>query len=768
MDGRIITRRRVLFKGQVQGIGFRPTVYRIAKKYNLTGWVKNTSHGVVVEIQGTQNDIERFTGGIRKTGPAQSHITDIEIKNTPVKKEKGFRILESKILKGNILLVPPDMSVCYECLCELKRKTDRRFNYPFINCTNCGPRYSIIIDTPYDRKLTTMKDFRMCGECDREYHDPDDRRFHAQPDACPVCGPKVWLADRGGKKIKCADAIVRTVELLKKGKIIGMRGLGGFHILCDATDESAVKKLRGRKRRPDKPFAVMSGSLEDILKYGMVDQEERELLETVAKPVLLVRKRKNNIIADSVSPGNNYYGVMLPYTPLHYLLFYSHSHKTEFPALVMTSGNRTEEPICMDNDSAVEKLGSIVDYFLFHDRPIRNRLDDSILTVFGKRQIILRRARGFVPRPVKLVRKTRAIFSAGAELKGGFALTREDDVFMSQYIGDLDNEENFRFYLEVFSQLKKLLKVSPEVVVSDLHPGYKSTVFSKEYAEKNKIPLIQVQHHHAHIASVMAEKQITYPVIGVAFDGAGYGEDGNVWGGEFLICGEGKYERVAHLKYIPLPGGDKATIDIWRLALGQLYSVFGEDAGKMKEEYFKNINAREFGVVMEMLKKSFNSPLSSSAGRFFDSVSAIVGLRHTVSFEAQSAMELESLCTDSDCGLYKYGIIGENPPVIDTAGIIKGIIDDIRSGKSKSLIATKFHATISEIIQETCVCLKKKHGINEVALSGGVFQNKVLTEMTIRGLEKRKFRVFTNQLVPPNDGGICLGQAWIGGHLNKY
>ncbi|HAX61222.1 MAG TPA: carbamoyltransferase HypF [Elusimicrobia bacterium] len=774
-------RYKITVSGRVQGVGFRPTVYRYAISEKLAGFVSNTAEGVFIEVEGDKKNIKNFLRKLKLRPPRQSKITKISVKKILPKFEKKFIIKKStNRSRGKTSLhISPDISICDDCLKELFDKNDRRYLYPFINCTNCGPRFSIIKDIPYDRKKTVMRKFKMCGNCQEEYGNPSDRRFHAQPDACWDCGPDVKLLGRGtrdeGRGIK---AIQKTVKLLRQGKIIAVKGIGGFHICCDAINDKAVKKLRHRKKRPDKPFAVMMPDIETIKKYCYVSGKEKNILLSSERPIILLRKRTQ--IFELVAPNNNYLGVMLPYTPLHYLLFgLLPTPYSLLPALIMTSGNKQDEPICCDNADAINELSGICDYFLIHNRDILNRCDDSIVQVDDEKNLkFIRRSRGYIPNPISLP-ATRyplpAILSTGAELKNTFCLTRGNEAYPSQYIGDLKDAKSYEFYKDALVKMKNLLKVEPKIIVHDLHPDYFSTKYAKSLANpqnkansptgisfshnspattRHSLFAIPVQHHYAHIASVCAEHKINSKVIGVAFDGTGYGTDGNIWGGEFLIAnGDGTFERKYHLRYTGLPGGDVATNEIWRIGFSYLYSVFGDKAIK----YYPN---KKISVVKKMIEKKVNCPITSSVGRLFDAVASIINLRQEITCESQAAVELEQMADDrlqiADC--YEYEIIKDE---IDVKKMIVGIVDDLKNKKSKSEISVKFHNTLAKIILDICKKLKKETKINRVALSGGVFQNSVLVEKSVKLLESAGFKVFTNNQVPSNDGGISLGQVWI-------
>jgi len=759
-------RYRITVSGRVQGVGFRPTVYRYALSENLAGFVSNTAEGVFIEIEGAEKSIKNFSRKLKLHPPQQSKITKIIVKKIPPKFEKIFIIKKSTDRNGGktSLHISPDISICDDCLKELFDKNDRRYLYPFINCTNCGPRFTIIEDIPYDRKKTTMKKFKMCGNCQKEYENPSDRRFHAQPDACWDCGPDVKLVRSqkcspriysGVSEANSIKAIQKTVEFLRKGKIIAVKGIGGFHICCDAANDDAVKKLRRRKKRPDKPFAVMMPDIKTVRKFCYLSAHEEKILLSSERPIVLLRKLPaiDIKLSNAVAHGINSLGVMLPYTPLHYLLV------QKFDVLLMTSGNKQDEPICKDNAEAIKELSGICDYFLIHNRDIFNRCDDSIVQLQKNDIKILRRSRGYVPNPIPLpstLYPLPSILATGAELKNTFCLTRGNEAYPSQYIGDLKDAKSYEFYKEAIEKMKNLLKVEPKIIAHDLHPDYFSTQYAKEFRTSDSgLQTISVQHHYAHIASVCAEHKINSKVIGVAFDGTGYGSDGKIWGGEFLIVnGDETFERKFHLKYAKLPGGDRATDEIWRIGFSYIYDIFGDKAIK----YYPN---KKTSVIKKMIDKNINCPLTSSVGRLFDAVASIINLRQEITYEAQAAVEIEQLIDGRwkmEDGSYEYEIIKDE---IDVKKMIIGIDEDLKNKKSKTEISVKFHNTLAKIILDICKRLKKATKINKVALSGGVFQNSVLLEKAVKLLKNAGFEVFANNNVPSNDGGISIGQVWV-------
>jgi hydrogenase maturation protein HypF len=740
---------RIQITGVVQGVGFRPFVYNLARKHNLKGYVLNDSNGVEVEIEGVKSDLDEFLRQIKSSAPASSHIEQITIKENPFRGYPDFIIKESKEKNARTVLISPDLATCDECLEELFSPQDRRFEYPFLNCTNCGPRLTIIQDIPYDREKTTMAAFGMCTDCNREYHDPENRRFHAQPNACPKCGPSLTLVDRDAMRLDKSNPISQTIELLKKGRIVAIKGLGGYHLACDAANQEAVSTLRRRKYREDKPFALMAADIPAVERFCHVGPQERQLLESPKRPV----------VAKDVAPNQKNWGVMLPYTPLHHLLL-----KKSGMVLVMTSGNLSDEPISYQDDEASHRLKDIADFFMTHNRLIHRRCDDSVSRIWNGKEMILRRARGYVPSPIKIKQQFKShILACGAELKNTFCLCRENYAFPSSHIGDLENLETLEFYEQEIERFQKICHVQPEIVAYDLHPGYLSTQFALSLPQERKI---QVQHHHAHIAACMAENRIENQVIGVALDGTGYGEDGAVWGGEFLLATLRDYQRVAHLKYIPMPGGEKAIKQPWRMALSYLHRCFGDALGGLNIDLIKRIDQTNHKVLKKMLTQSLNLFETSSMGRLFDAVSVLLNYRHQTNYEGQPAIELEMMADENSKGIYDYSILTTSEGmIIDPETMIKGIVDDLVRGESKPVIAGRFHNTVAEIIADICRRIRDENKLKQVCLSGGVFQNMLLLDKTYAILKKDGFEVYTHSQVPTNDGGISLGQAVVANQL---
>jgi hydrogenase maturation protein HypF len=745
-------------EGIVQGVGFRPFIYRLAHQYRMSGWVMNTPSGVVLEVQGLADDTECFLRAIPEQAPPLAVISSFRPEEIHTVEESGFIIRESGGV-GSDVQIAPDCDVCPDCLGELFDPADRRYRYPFINCTNCGPRYTIIKGVPYDRAFTTMAEFPMCDDCRAEYEDPSHRRFHAQPNACPVCGPSLDLLDSAGVHVG-GEVLDTAISLLKEGKILALKGLGGYHLAVDACNNEAVGELRRRKKRDEKPFALMSPGLEEVAEYAVFSETEKKLLCGPERPIVLLGKRQGNSISPLVAPANGYFGVMLPYTPLHHLLL-----RGNFNALVMTSGNLSDEPISYLDDEALGRLSNIADFFLTHNREIHTRTDDSVIRVFRGNPIFLRRSRGYVPRSINLPGTLKNVLAVGAELKGAVCLTRGDKAFLSQHIGDLQNASTLLSMEETVGHLERILKIVPEVVAFDMHPDYLSTVYAQGI---NNLPKIGVQHHHAHLASCMAENALEGDAIGVIFDGTGYGPDGTVWGGEFLVGGYTAYRRKGHFRATPLPGGDSAVREPYRMALSYLYAVFGDGLFDLSLPCMEMIPAAERKLFLKMLEKRLNSPLTSSCGRLFDAVAALIGLRGRVSYEGQAAIELEALAESSrSCQVYPFKVTTEKGThQVDFGPMIRAIVDGLASGRAGAEIARSFHNTVGAAVGEICGLIRKETGLDRVVLSGGVFQNKLLSEGVCDLLAENEFHVFTQRLAPPNDGGIALGQAIIAGRSN--
>ena len=745
--------KRIDVNGIVQGVGFRPFVYNLARQYNLKGEVANTAAGVSIHIEGPPEDIQAFETDLTAKCPPLAHVVEIAGRTGSVKPCVEFRIVRSRDRARMATLISPDVSICDDCRRELFDPKDRRYRYPFINCTNCGPRYTIIDDIPYDRPKTSMRHFKMCAACQAEYDDPTNRRFHAQPNACERCGPLVSLHDHRRKPITTDNPIKAAADCIRQGYIVAVKGLGGYHLVVDALDSEAVLRLRRRKLREEKPFAVMSADLTRVREYARVRPEEETELTSIQRPIVLLRKKSPNRISEAVAPGNKYWGVMLPYTPLHYLLF---EHR--FTALVMTSANLSEEPIAIDNDDAFERLAGIADYFLIHNRDIYLRSDDSILKHTAGHRRYIRRSRGYVPIPVFLNRAVPSILACGAELKNTICLTKGDKAFLSQHIGDLENMATLDFFKLTVAHLERILEIQPEFIACDMHPDYLSTRFARE---QTQIPIIEIQHHHAHIASCMAEHKLEGAVIGLAFDGTGYGTDGTIWGGEVLVADAKQFERVAHLAEVPMPGSSAAIKAPWRMALSYLRATFGENLPELDLPLLKKIEPQKVDIIVQMMEKNINCPQTSSLGRLFDAVAAIIGIRRRVNFEGQAAMELEMLTDGCSDAPYDIQWTSQAPVKILPQPIIRGVVQDVQNGMPPADISARFHRTLIVVFAEICATIRRRHDLNRVVLSGGCFQNSLLLEGLIGQLAAQNFEVFAHRQVPANDGGIALGQAIV-------
>ncbi|WP_173198795.1 carbamoyltransferase HypF [Geobacter sp. SVR] len=774
-DSGVVTRRRFAIGGIVQGVGFRPFVYRLARDLSLTGWVRNTTAGVELEVQGKDAALAAFERSLREETPPLAVIASLAAEEVAPCEETGFRILGSAG-GASTIQVAPDSNLCSDCLRELFDPADRRYRYPFITCTNCGPRYSIITGIPYDRPKTTMAGFPMCPACLEEYHDPDNRRFHAQPVACPACGPQVRLqgsphasASQPGQSGRGENAVGSAVELLENGLILAIKGIGGYHLAVNACDHSAVQRLRERKKRDEKPFAVMAADLAAAQRLALLNETERRLLTAPESPIVIARKTRDCPVSPLVAPNNGWLGLMLPYTPLHHLLM-----RGNFEALVMTSANVSDEPIAFEDDDALERLGGIADCFLVHDRPIHIRSDDSVIRVFQGSPLFYRRARGYAPRTVRLPFETPPLLGVGAELKNAICLSNGREAFLSQHIGDLQNSSTYDSFRRIIGHLAGLLEITPRAIACDQHPDYLSSL----YATESGLPVTAVQHHHAHMAACMAENGLKGEAIGVVFDGTGYGSDGTIWGGEFLVGGYDGFRRAGHFRTVPLPGGDAAVREPWRMAAAYLHQIMGTDAFALDLPAIARQGELEKEMLAAMLEKGINSPPSSSCGRLFDAVAALLGLRHTVSYDGQAAIELEALAEAAeDDGVYPYRI-GEAPSGSSAGAVIASgieldfspmflkILSDLADTVPAAVIARRFHGTVAHAGTETCLRIAASTGLERIVLSGGVFQNRILSDLMYSGLVARGMQVYTHRLVPPNDGGIALGQVAIAGRRN--
>jgi hydrogenase maturation protein HypF len=772
--------------GIVQGVGFRPFVYSLAKHFALTGWVRNTSAGVDIEVDGTKSAIDDFLQALKNELPPLARMDDLQVTWRDANGFTTFEIVHSEAVAGAFQPISPDVSLCPDCLRELFDPKDRRYRYPFINCTNCGPRFTIITDIPYDRPNTTMAPFAMCPDCAAEYLNPLDRRFHAQPVACPVCGPHVWLEESNEKREKSnsllvshdsflhdAAAITEAYRLLAEGKIVAIKGLGGFHLACDATNPQAVIELRNRKLRVDKPFALMMPDLETVEKHCFVNDAERELLESRQRPIVLLNRRPESTVAAEVAPWQDTLGVMLPYTPLHYLLLTD--DRSLITALVMTSGNLSEEPIATDNDEARQRLASLADAFLMHNRDIRTRCDDSVVRVLNDQLSVnsdqsritdhwslitypLRRSRGYAPDPIQLPFDAPALLATGPELKNTFCLTRERYAFLSHHIGDMQNYETLRSFEDGVTHFERLFRIKPEAIAYDLHPNYLSTRYALQRAERDNLPTFAVQHHHAHIAACMAEHGLTGEslLIGVAFDGTGYGEDAAIWGGEFLIADYVGYQRPYHLAYFPLPGGDAAIRRPARTALALLWQL-GLDWDERLAPT-KDLCYEERKALRVQLERGLNTPLTSSLGRLFDAAAALAGVRQKVNYEAQAAIEFEALADPLEEGEYPFAV---NRPEVQPRPAFEALRADVLAGVPLPVISARFHNGLAEMVCEVCCRIRSESKLNAVVLSGGVWQNQLLLARTLARLHREGLQVYIHRWVPTNDGGLALGQAAV-------
>jgi hydrogenase maturation protein HypF len=752
-------RKGIEVSGIVQGVGFRPYVYRLATERGLSGSITNTAAGVAIEIQGPREAVDDFLTRLPQEAPPLARITAVTVRGLLCDHERGFHILASRAEAEHRTLISPDVTVCADCLRELLDPADRRHRYPFINCTNCGPRFTIVRDIPYDRAQTSMAVFPMCAACQAEYDDPSNRRFHAQPNACWDCGPQVELWGQKGELLGAHDPIAEAATRLRAGAGVAGPGVGGCHLAVDATNAAAVEQLRERKRRVEKPFAIMVADLERIEEFCEVDEAARVLLLSPQRPIVVLPRKKPSFIVEAVAPFNRTLGVFLPYTPLHYLLF----AEGDLPALVMTSGNLSEEPIAVDNREAVERLGNLADFFLVHNRDILRRSDDSVVRPSGGRSRQWRRSRGYVPVPVFLRRDLPPILAVGGELKNTICLTKGRHAFLSQHIGDLENLESYRFFEEAAGHLQRILEIEPRVVAYDLHPGY----FSTQWAlAQSGVERIGVQHHHAHIASCLAENQLEGRVIGFALDGTGYGTDGQVWGGEVLVADYAGFERVAHFAYVPMPGGAAAIHEPWRMAVSYLARHFGRAFLDFRLPFVQQLERRRVEVVLRMLERGVNSPLTSSCGRLFDAVAALAGIRQRVNYEAQAAIELEMAIGDArDKTAYPLELVAEGDAwLIETRSLFEALLSDLRDGASPGCISQRFHNGLVEVFARLAALVRQRTALNRVCLSGGTFQNVYLLERLLSRLQADGFEVFTHAEVPAGDGGLSLGQALVAAH----
>jgi hydrogenase maturation protein HypF len=749
-----VERRAIAIQGIVQGVGFRPFVHGLALRLALHGFVRNRSSGVWIEIEGEPGSLDRFLAELASHPPPLAQIERVDWEPRPLRGERHFRIEASESDAGPIF-ISPDVATCEACLAELFNPADRRYCYPFLNCTHCGPRLTIITGAPYDRAQTTMAGFAMCSACRAEYDDPGDRRFHAQPTACAACGPALALRGADGALLATGSPVRDFVRALNDGKIGALKGLGGYHLACDAGSAAAVAELRRRKHRDEKPFAVMVRDVAAAELLCTIDEVERRLLMSSRRPIVLLRRRPNTGVAEEIAPRNPLLGVILPYTPLHHLLFEAVGER----ALAMTSGNRSDEPIAYEDVDALDRLRGVADVFLTHNRPIHVRCEDSVTRVVDGRELPLRRSRGYAPQPISLPFSCpQPILAVGGQLKATFALGRDRQAFLSHHLGDLDHYEAFHAFERDIDLYEKLFHIEPSVIAHDLHPDYASTGYAERRAAIARIP---VQHHHAHMASVMVEHALTEPVIGVTFDGTGYGLDGAAWGGEFLTGDCRTFTRAAHLRYVGMPGGDQAVREPWRMAM-----AYARDAGVALASLERRIEPAAWRVVAQMLERRLRVPPTSSIGRLFDAVAALAGVRERVSFEGQAAIELEWLATDvaMDAG-YPFEVIDRGdaiaPLEIDGRPLIRAVMIDVNQGVTAGRIARRFHTAIVDMIVAVCQRIREKTGLGSVVLSGGVFQNVLLTCESMARLEGDGFRVYRHRQVPPGDGGLSLGQLAV-------
>ncbi|MCP4310844.1 MAG: carbamoyltransferase HypF [Bacteroidetes bacterium] len=749
-----VTTFRLLVTGLVQGIGFRPFIFRLATKHGLSGQVENRNDGVVIEVNSTVEEVRLFRAAIIREAPVASSIEHVEISEIAGRLFSSFEIHQSEDISDGVTEISPDIAVCPECLEDLERQ-QHRISYPLINCTHCGPRFSIIRDLPYDRPNTTMAPFGMCAECEAEYNSILDRRFHAQPVACNRCGPAYSLVTRQGVSGNTQEIPGNVAELISEGALMAIKGTGGFHLVCDAFSEEGVSKLRKMKKRDGKPFALMFRNADEARPFVEINPVEEELLSSWQRPIVLLRKKKE--ITNGIANGLSTLGIMLPYMPFHHLLFKS----LQTPALVMTSGNFSEEPILISDEAVSKQFSDHVDGVLTYNREIFNRVDDSLTAVFGSSPMVLRRARGYTPAPIRSGVGLEGIIGTGAELTGSFCLGKGTNAIMSQYTGDLKNLETFDFYRQTYHRYCRLFRFSPELVVSDLHPDYLSTRFARQLAEETGAEHISVQHHHAHIASGMFSAGLEGEVIGFSFDGTGLGTDGHSWGAEVLRAGFPDFERLFHFEYMPLPGGDRAISDPWRMAVSYLYKSYGAELLNLKIPLTADHEKRKIRDIITLIEKEINTPFVSSAGRLFDAVAAITGLNYRSSYQAQSPMLLESAIDTSARGMYTFELRGQQ---VSFSPMIHQIVDDLHKGISTGVIAAKFHHGLVELILQLALEVRERTGLDRVVLAGGTFQNRFLTEKIRHKLDIEQFAVYLPEMIPVNDQGIAVGQLAIGAH----
>jgi hydrogenase maturation protein HypF len=753
----MIVAKKIFVRGIVQGVGFRPKVFTYAKESQVNGWVKNTSAGVEIMVEGTPARVEKFISKLRVSPPPLAKVDSFVVSETLPIPYKDFTILESQSDPLEFIPISPDIAICPECKKEMFNPKDRRYRYPFINCTNCGPRFSIIRDIPYDRPLTSMAGFDMCPECKAEYTNPENRRFHAQPIACPTCGPQLWYEYDGKVQSRKEDALQMARKEIKTGRIVAVKGLGGYLLACDGTNPKTVYELRKRKNRVQKPFALMAWDVEVIKKYCQVSKAEEALLSSPQSPIVLLVKKPGIKLPDAIAPGQTSLGFMLPYTPLHLLLM---EPESGYPnVLIMTSGNQSEEPIAYQDDEARERLASLADGFLMHNRPIEMRTDDSVSRVVENHPYLIRRARGFAPNPVQLPTQVLPILAVGGEMKNTFCLSRDNYAFMSHHIGEMDSQETFQSFESGIEHFEKIFRINPHLFACDLHPDYLSSNYARKRSCAENKELIQIQHHHAHLAACLADNgwKSDEQVIGLCFDGTGYGTDGAIWGGEFLVGNYAGFNRVSHFSYLPLPGGDAAIQHPWRIAAAYLQSSGLEWENDLPP--FKGISLQETQLLEKQLQKKINTPPTSSLGRLFDAVSALVGVCENTSYEGQAAIELEAVLDPNETGAYEFEIAPSRE--IEIKKLLTQVVRDIHENVPVGKISAHFHNGLNNMISTICESVRKESGIKTVALSGGVWQNRSLLTSTIKALTNEGFQILWHHQVPTNDGGIALGQTMI-------
>ncbi len=744
---------RIQIDGLVQGVGFRPFVFRMAADHGLKGWVENRNDGVIMKVNGTYKQILRFREGMLDHAPDASSIESVQVMMEPYEVFTAFEIRRSEDVSDSVTEISPDIAVCQACLEEMKTQPHRK-GYPLINCTHCGPRFSIIRELPYDRPNTTMAPFNMCPTCYSEYMDVEDRRFHAQPVACNHCGPVYSLSSGDYYSTDLPQILDLIQSLFSGGALLAVKGTGGFHLMCDAFNEQGIGKLREFKRRDGKPFALMFRNLEEASRFVEISSAEEELLTSWRRPIVLLRRKRE--ITPGIADGLSTLGIMLPYMPFHHLLF----EHLDTPALVMTSGNISEEPILISNEKVSEQFAGQVDGVVTYNREIFNRVDDSVVTVVRDTPLVLRRARGYAPSPIRTSLELEGILGTGAELTGSFCMGKGKQALMSQYCGDLKNLETFDFYREIYDRFSRMFRFSPSLVVSDLHPDYLSSRFAQQLVSEHPgTKHLRVQHHHAHIASGMLNAGLEGEVIGFSFDGTGLGDDGHIWGAEVMTAGFDDFKRLFHFEYMPLPGGDKASKEPWRMGIAYLYRCFGEELFDLKIPLIRSFGQKEISTITRMIDKEINTPLASSAGRLFDAVAALLGLNYYSTYQAEAPMLLESALDPAETGTYPYLIDGKQ---ISFLPLIRSVVDDLHNGSSLGTISGKFHHTLVDLMIHLAVEIKKSTGLDRVVLGGGTFQNRYLSGKVTDSLEKEKFRVYLPDRIPVNDQGIAAGQVAIG------